>query len=168
MDSGSVNLGSSPSPGAMEIIKTPYICYALTELDPAMREEAKRFYERVADTCKEVLGVRGFIPHEHADPVQHIHLTPREVDVLERKRVMEETSLLLVVALAPSWGGGIEVEMANQRNIPIIILAPQEKLDARKVSRLLRGNPAVRHEIGFTDYEDAIQKLREVLQAFKE
>jgi len=41
--------------------------------------------------------------------------------------VCEETSLLIVVAITPSWGGGIEVEMANKDHVPAIILCEKEK-----------------------------------------
>lgn len=50
---------------------TPYICYALTELPPDTRNQAKAFYERVADACEQVTGIRGFVPHEHFDPTVH-------------------------------------------------------------------------------------------------
>ncbi len=141
--------------------KIPYICYALTELDPAIRDEAKAFYVRAADACEEILGTRGFVPHEHYDPM---NFTPTQVDEAERKQVCEHSSLLVVIALAPSWGGGIEVEMANQTSIPAILLCEKAKLEAHLISRLLRGNPAVKQIIAFTDYDDAITQLKVALR----
>lgn len=137
-----------------------YVCGPLTELTPEERAAIKAFYVAIADLFEAETGVRAFVPHEHYDPVKHGHYTAPEVDAAEREQVCERTSLLIVVAEAPSWGGGIEVEMANRSGIPVIILCEQRKLEARKISRLLRGNPSVVKIITFDSHEDAIAKLR--------
>ena len=129
----------------------PYICGPLTELTPQIREAVKEFYTRLADLCERILGVRAFVPHEHYDPITHAHFTPQDVDQAERHLVCKETSLLIVVAIEPTWGGGIEVEMAHRSDVPVIIVQPSYKT----VSRLLRGNPAVRHIIEYSDFHDA-------------
>ena len=144
----------------------PYICYALTELPPETREQAKAFYVRVADLCHKTIGVRGFVPHEHYDPVVNANFSPQDVDEAERRQVCEYTSIVIVVALAPSWGGGIEVEMANRSGVPVIILCEKEKLDKRLISRLLRGNPAVRRVIAFENEDDALNQLANVLSEY--
>ncbi|MEK7681025.1 MAG: hypothetical protein AAB348_03200 [Patescibacteria group bacterium] len=149
---------------AQETTLLPYICYALTELRPEKRDAAKAFYVRVAETCEKVLGIRGFVPHEHYDPVAHANFTPHEVDEAERRQVCERTSVVIVVALAPSWGGGIEVEMANRYSIPVIILCEKWKLEERKISRLLLGNPAVRLVIAFRNEDDALEQLADALR----
>ena len=92
--------------------------------------------------------------------MRHATYTPQQVDAAEREQVCKNTSLLVVVAIVPSWGGGIEVEMANQNGVPVLIICEQEKLDARKLSRLLRGNPAVVQIIGYDSQANAIEKLR--------
>ncbi|OGG44202.1 hypothetical protein A2841_04175 [Candidatus Kaiserbacteria bacterium RIFCSPHIGHO2_01_FULL_48_10] len=127
----------------MKTEKTAYICGPLTELPPKNRRKAKRFYESLAGAFWDVTGTSAFVPHQHFDPVKHSRFTPVEVDAVERKRVCECTSLLVVAAIAPSWGGGIEVEMARESNVPVVILCRQKKLGDGRVSRLLRGNPAV-------------------------
>lgn len=143
--------------------KSIYICGPLTELLPEEQQRTKDFYARLADICQEKTGIRAFVPHEHYDPIKNASYTPQQVDEAERKQVCENTSLLAAVAIAPSWGGGIEVEMANRSGIPVIILCEQEKLDQRRVSRLLRGNPAVRKIIVYQDHSDALEKLRQEL-----
>jgi hypothetical protein len=143
--------------------KTPYICSPLTELAPDKQEAAKLFFQRVADVCQHSLGIRAFVPHEHFDPIKHIQFTPQDVDKAERNQVCNLTSLLIVVAIAPSWGGGIEVEMANQNKVPVIILCEKEKLESRKISRLLRGNPAVIEVISYSTESEALEKLETVL-----
>jgi hypothetical protein len=142
--------------------KVAYICGALTELAPQDQVCAKRLYSKLADVCEEIAGIRAFVPHEHYDPIAHAHFTPQEVDKAERKQVCKKTSFLVVVALAPSWGGGIEVEMANSNGVPAFLLAPKDK----RVSRLLRGNPAVKTILVFENEEDAVRVFRAYLKSW--
>jgi hypothetical protein len=147
----------------MDKQKSAYICGPLTELSFDQQEGIKLFYERIANVCKEVMGIRAFVPHEHYDPVKHASYTPAQVDTAERDQIQKRTSFLIVVALAPSWGGGIEVEIAHQNGVPVIILCEEDKLQKGKISRLLRGNPAVKNIIPYKDESDAIKKLSNAL-----
>jgi hypothetical protein len=140
--------------------KTAYVCGPLTELPLFLQKSVKRFYERIADTCQDCMGERAFVPHEHFDPIKHANFSPAQVDEAERRQVCERTSLLIVVvSFGPSWGGGIEVEMARQNDVPVIILRQEDK----KVSRLLLGNPAVRAVLSYKDEDEAISLLRNAL-----
>ncbi|MDO8536628.1 MAG: hypothetical protein Q7R94_00055 [bacterium] len=137
----------------MKLKKLPaYICGPLTELPPDEQERIKSLYSGIADLFKELTGIRAFVPHEHYDPVKHADFSPDQIDSAERWQVCRKTSLLVVVAIVPSWGGGIEVEMANRSGVPVVILCEKEKLRQKKISRLLRGNPAVKEVISY-DYE---------------
>ena len=140
--------------------KCPYVCGPLTELDTAVQPGVKRFYARIADSCEVVLGVRAFVPHEHYDPVRHAGFKPSEVDAAERRQVCELTSLLIVVPIAPSWGGGIEVEMAYRSGVPSLLLCERAKLEARRISRLLRGNPSVISTVTYDTTDEALESLR--------
>jgi len=144
--------------------KTTYICGPLTELDPEIRPSVKWFYQQIADACQKITGLRAFVPHEHYDPQKHAHFTPSQVDEAERNQVCNKTSVLIVVAIAPSWGGGIEVEMANEHDVPIVILCERKKLQQDKVSRLLRGNPAVKAIVEYNTQEEALLKLRKTIR----
>jgi len=139
---------------------TAYICGPLTELEEHTRETAKRFYEHLADTCERVLGIRAFVPHEHYDPIAHAGFTPPEVYEAEESQVREKSSLLIVVTIfGPSWGGGIEVQIANQHSIPVIVLS----LTDQKVSRLLRGGPAVCLEVTAPNSHALMQAFKAAL-----
>ena len=140
--------------------KIPYICGPLTELPEKEQEAVKVFYSRIADICESAIGKRAFVPHEHFDPIKHPDFSPSEVDATERRQVCELTSVLVVVAIAPSWGGGIEVEMANRSGVPVVVLHKKDK----KVSRLLRGNPAVREIIIYEDEKEALNILENKLK----
>lgn len=144
--------------------KSIYICGPLTELLPEEQQRVKNFYTKLADACEQVTGTRAFVPHEHYDPIKNADYTPQQVDEAERRQVCELSSALIVVAIAPSWGGGIEVEMANRSGVPVIVLCEKEKLEQRKISRLLRGNPAVISIITYGSENETIQKLREQLR----
>lgn len=143
--------------------KRPYICSALSELSAEEGQMIRSLNERLADICLEVLGIRAFVPHEHYDPIIHASYTPPDVDKAERRQVCELCSLLIVVAYAPSWGGGIEVEMANRSDVPIVIMRPQGK----RISRLLLGNRAVTQVIDYSleNLEPSLALLRNLLGA---
>lgn len=147
--------------------KPVYICGPLTELAPGRQEHAKHLYQSMADIFEKRTGIRAFVPHEHYDPVKNANFTPAEIDAAERKQVCEGSSALAVVAIEPSWGGGIEVEMANRTGIPVFIFCEREKLEQRKISRLLRGNPAVAEIIAYDSEEDALGKLDALIAATK-
>lgn len=147
--------------------KCVYVCGPLTDLPPEQQIAVKRFYQRIADLCYAIFGERAFVPHEHYDPVKHARFTPRQVDAAERRQVGERTSCLVAVPVAPSWGGGIEVEIAHHEEVPVVLLCEAAKLAARKISRLLRGNPAVIAEISYATEEDALRQLKPVLADLK-
>ncbi len=140
--------------------KSAYICGPLTELPIEDQARVKAFYAAIADVIEEVIGVRAFVPHEHFDPIRHANFTPADVDIAERNQVRKKTTFLVVVAIEPTWGGGIEVEMAYRSDVPVLLLCPRVKLEARRISRLLRGNPAVVHAIAYDDDADALGQLR--------
>ena len=91
----------------------------------------------------EVTGVRAFVPHEHYDPIKHANYTPADVDAAERKQVCEGSS------------------------IPVVLLCEKGKLEARRISRLLRGNPAVVATISYGSQDEALDLLREHLSSVK-
>jgi hypothetical protein len=140
----------------------PYICGALTDLPEDMKLPVKRLYEQLADVCELALGLRAFVPHEHYDPIEHGDFTPTQVDEAERHQLRTMTSLLVVVAVIPTWGGGIEVEMANRYGVPVIILKPKEK----RISRLLLGNAAIKAVHEFRDYQEAPEVLRAGIEQY--
>ncbi len=141
--------------------RTAYVCGPLTELDPSIQPAVKGLYSRIADRVEEITGVRAFVPHEHYDPVTEAGFTPQEVYAAESAQILKQTSALLVFAIEPTWGGGVEVGLCNLAkehclaDIPVVIFAPQVKLGAVPcgISRMLRGGPAVRGVVPYGDPE---------------
>jgi hypothetical protein len=148
----------------MAIVKSAYVCGPLTDLAPEQQGLAKAFYEAIGDLCTRATGTKAFVPHKHFDPVKAPNFTPQEVDAAEREQVCNWTSVLIVVPVAPSWGGGIEVEMAYQNGVPIILLCEVRQLADRKVSRLLRGNPGIRDVISYYTMEEGLADLEVALR----
>src|SRR4026209_760819 len=111
-----------------------YVSGALTALEEGAR--MRLFYELQAEVVESV-GLRASLPHRPHRPVAAAHLEPRAVYDIDRAHV---TSARVVVAYAgiPSFGVGIEVELAREHAVPVILVVERE----RTVSRLLLGNPA--------------------------
>ena len=114
--------------------KTPYLCSSLTELSLNLQDEVKEFLSAIGDGCKAVLGVRAFVPHEHYDPVKYPHFKDTDVFDAESTQISERTSLVVVVYLEPSWGGGAEIALAGECKIPVLFLCPTGKKISRYVS----------------------------------
>ena len=122
-----------------------YVSGALTALEDGAR--TRLFYELLAEVV-ESAGLRAYLPHRVTDPVAASHLDPRAVYDIDRAHV---TGSRVVVAYAgiPSFGVGIEVELAREHGIPVILVVERD----RTVSRLLLGNPAVVDIVRFADLD---------------
>ena len=134
-----------------------YISGALTALDDAAR--TKLFYEVLAEIA-ETAGLRAYLPHRVSDPVAAAHLDPRAVYEIDRAHV---TGAAVVIAYAgiPSFGVGIEVELAREHAVPVIVVAERD----RPISRLLLGNPAVVEVVKFSDLDGLRRALAAALAA---
>ena len=134
-----------------------YISGALTALDDAPR--TKLFYEVLAEIA-EAAGLRSYLPHRVSDPVVAAHLDPRAVYEIDRSHV---TGAAVVIAYAgiPSFGVGIEVELAREHAVPVIIVAERD----RPISRLLLGNPAIVEVVKFADLDGLRRELTSALSA---
>jgi hypothetical protein len=122
-----------------------YVSGALTALEDGAR--TRLFYELLAEVVESV-GLRAYLPHRVSDPVTAAHLEPRAVYDIDRAHV---TSARVVVAYAgiPSFGVGIEVELAREHAVPVVLVVERD----RTVSRLLLGNPAVAEVVRFADLD---------------
>ena len=128
-----------------------YISGALTALADGAR--GRVFYELLAEIVAEC-GLEPYLPHRSTDPVAQPDLDPRSVYEIDRARV-SRSALVVAYAGTPSFGVGIEVEIARERGIPVILVAERD----RPVSRILLGSPAVTDVVRFTD----LAKLRSAL-----
>ena len=134
-----------------------YISGALTALEDAPR--TKLFYELLAEIA-EAAGLRAYLPHRVTDPVAAAHLDPRSVYEIDRAHVTN-AAVLIAYAGIPSFGVGIEVELAREHSVPVIVVAERE----RPISRLLLGNPAVVEVVKFADLDGLRRALGSALAA---
>src|SRR6266852_1623885 len=132
-----------------------YISGALTALEDDPR--TKLFYELLAEIA-ETAGLRAYLPHRVTDPVAAAHLDPRSVYEIDRAHVTS-AAVLIAYAGIPSFGVGIEVELAREHSVPVIVVAERE----RPISRLLLGNPAVVEVVRFGDLESLRRSLAAAL-----
>jgi len=126
--------------------------------------KARKFYSRIADAVETILGVRAFAPHEHSDPLTMTAAQKKE-NVYEfcSDIVRNKTSLLIVVALGPSWGGGGECQIAADAYIPIVVLIEKGK----RVSDYILDMPVIRAVIEYQIEEEGMALLAEQLMIMK-
>ena len=144
-------------------VPSVYVCGPLTDLLPHQQKSVKEIYVQIARLANRITGVRGFVPHEHCDPKIHSYLQPEQVDRIERDRISRNTSCLVALVIAPSWGGGIEIEIAYRSKVPCILLIKK----GENASRLLRGNPGIVKIIYYTSVKDALTQLAGALKIHK-
>jgi 2'-deoxynucleoside 5'-phosphate N-hydrolase len=124
-------------------------------------ESLKHFYEQVAAVCM-AEGIDAYVPHLVSDPTENPGMSPEEVYDIDRRQVLESNLLIAYVGL-PSLGVGQEIEIAREKNIPVVLLMEKD----RKISRMARGNPVIIAEIHFSDFEDALSQLAAWLREWK-
>lgn len=137
-----------------------YISGALTAVEDAAR--TRLFYELLAEVVGGA-GLRAYLPHRVTDPVTATDLEPRAVYDIDRAHV---TGSRVVIAYAgiPSFGVGIEVELAREHGIPVILVVERD----RTVSRLLLGNPAVVEVVRFADLDGLRRSLLAALDRVRD
>ncbi len=135
-----------------------HISGIITNLAPDQKKRYLDFYDQLAAVCRKH-GWQTFVPHHFIDPQQFPASSPTEV--YEREiRDLKEADVVIAYVGQPSLGVGIELEVARAQNAIVILLFETGAV----VSRLVRGNPAVIHEIVFADFPDALKKLNGVLE----
>jgi hypothetical protein len=148
------------------IKKSVYISGALTDMSERERARLRKFYDDVGEMCREN-GLEPYCPHIYGDPKLVAHLTPKEIDRIDRLAVTQSYLVVAYVGV-PSIGVGIEVELAHHADKPVVLLYEKVKSDQRRITRLVRGNPAVIREIAFEDFADALAQLRGFLHDFQQ
>lgn len=122
-------------------------------------EKTKAFYKKLDAAAKE-LGFETFWAFlSGTDPVKNPDVSPNEVYARDIQK-LDESDIMISYMGEASTGTGIEIEHAHITGKPVIILYEQEK----KISRMLRGCPAIKKEIVYADEEDAVRKLSDYLK----
>jgi len=147
------------------IPKIAYVSGGLTKMSETKRKRLRRFYESIGRVC-EAEGLVPYIPHKYGDPKLLAHLTPAQIDRIDRLAVTQSYLLIAYVGDATT-GGGIEVEMANHAYKPVILAYERKALEAREISRLVRGNPSIRDQVPFDTTREAMSGIKLAIQKFE-
>jgi nucleoside 2-deoxyribosyltransferase len=121
-------------------------------------KKTKAFYRRLAGVAR----ANGFHYYwaflKGTDPIKNPDVSPSEVYKVDTYQLLHSDFMVAYMG-EPSIGTGIEIEFANTHNIPVYIMYEKGK----RVSRMLRGCPAVKKEIVFTSEKDALKQLDTLL-----
>jgi nucleoside 2-deoxyribosyltransferase len=134
---------------------TIYIAGALTNV---RNQNIKKFYENIGATL-EKMGHVCHVPHFHFDPIKYKEITPKDVYQGDYQMI-SQSDLVIAYVGQSSLGVGIEIEIAKNKKIDVILIYEKGK----NVSRMARGNPAIKEEIIYTTEAGAIQKLEKLIK----
>lgn len=125
-------------------------------------DETKAFYEKL-DAVAKTAGCETFWAYKNGtDPIKNPEVSPAEVYQRDIK-ALESADIMISYITEPSTGTGIEIEHADEVGKPVVLIYKQ----GTRVSRMLRGCPAVKKEIIYTDEENACNQLAEFLSQWK-
>lgn len=93
------------------------------------------------------------------DPIANPDVPAPKVYEVDKEQ-LEKSDVMVAYVGEPSTGTGIEIEIAKNHGIPVYIL--YEK--GARVSRMLRGCPAVKGEIVFENEADALAQFDRLLK----
>lgn len=120
-------------------------------------ENYLEFYRRVNTLCGEYFDrVVGTYPD-----FWETNETPREF--YDRTyETITKLDLFIGEVSSPSWGVGMEFQMAEEYDIPCIALCRE----GSETSSMIRGVPCLKQLIYYADVEDAVRKLEPILKDF--
>lgn len=125
-------------------------------------EATKAFYIKLAEVAR----VHGFDYFwaflNGTDPIKNPDVSAHDVyqrDITE----LEQSDLMIAYVGEPSTGTGMEIEHAYIKGIPVYLL--YEK--GERISRMLRGCPAVKKELIFSDESDALAQFAALLKSLQ-
>jgi nucleoside 2-deoxyribosyltransferase len=121
-------------------------------------DKVKAFYIKLAELAKK-LGHEPFWAFQSGtDPIKNPNVPAEEVYRRDIEQIAK-SDLMIAYVGESSIGTGEEIEYAKTVKVQVIIM--YEKGDT--ISRMLKGNPAVKKEIVFTSEDDAIKQLQAYL-----
>ena len=125
-------------------------------------DATKAFYTQLADTAKH-RGCDYFWAFLNGtDPIKNPDVSPKKVYQVDTKE-LSRSDIMVAYLGEPSTGTGIEIEFARTHHIPVYILYEKGK----RISRMLRGCPAVKKELVFTSRSDALTRFDTLLSQLR-
>ena len=119
----------------------------------------KAFYVKLAEAAKQ----NGFDYFwaflNGTDPINNPDVPASKVYEVDMMQLVKSDVLVAYVG-EPSTGTGLEIEYAYNHHIPVYLLYEKGK----RISRMLRGCPAIKSELIFTDEPDALYQFEALLK----
>lgn len=135
--------------------------YLAGGLTSAAREDNDR-YEIIKALCQ-THGWEVYLPHEDTGSRNDV-LDPKEV--FEKNcRAIQESAIMIADVNVPSFGVGMECEVAIRSGISVIALVHQDK--SHRVSRMLSGHPSIKDFLVYNSDLDLRDKLLKSLNKIK-
>ena len=128
-----------------------YISGALTGVNS---DELRNLYETAAAALVKH-GWVPYLPHTATDPIRHSEIPAPTVYRVDREEIAK-ADLVVVFLFPPSFGVGIELELAASALRPVLLLAPR----GVPISRMVSGNPARKY--GPLRFESAVDLERQL------
>lgn len=122
---------------------TAYFASALTGLTKKQKREIESLDQKIDEICNSYksYSIALYRPRMNTDPVENPDVPNRDVYEIDRERVVT-ADLLILAAIFPSLGAGMELQLAHQSCKSVILL----KKEGQPLSRMVSGCP-VRMEI---------------------
>lgn len=125
-------------------------------------DKTKAFYRKLAQVARANNLHYYWAFLKGTDPIKNPDVSPAEVYKVDTYQ-LKHSDIMVAYMGEPSIGTGIEIEFANTHRIPVYILYEKGK----RVSRMLRGCPAVKKELVFASEKEAIRKLDRLFKTLK-
>lgn len=122
-------------------------------------EKTKSFYDQLSQVAKDEGFTYFWAFRSGTDPVANPDVPAAEVYRRDVEQLGKSDVMVAYVG-EPSTGTGEEVEFAHANGVPVVLLYQKDQ----HVSRMLRGNPAVKREIVYETETDALATFRTLLK----
>lgn len=139
------------------IILNAYLATALTGLIEDERTAIFFLSEVVSKICEKHY-IKLYQPRKKTDPVNNPDIPDSQVYFIDRSAVANSDLLILYTA-KPSFGAGMELEIAGAAMVPTILLIKE----GLKPSRMVTGSITEKIKILFSDPDDLTEALDRVL-----
>jgi len=140
-----------------EVSLRAYLATALTGLGESERRMLFADSDCIAKVCQNS-GILLYQPREHTDPLAHANRPAREVYLTDRDQVAT-SDLVVALCSLPSFGVGMEIEIATAVGIPVVYLIKK----GSRLSRMVEGTPGKKRIIEYADSTELVEKLSPVL-----
>lgn len=130
--------------------------------DLANPEETKKFYVRLAEIATKNGWEYYWAWQRGTDPEMDPDVPPARVYQIDTYE-LEMSDIMVAYVGEPSTGTGIEMEYARRNRIPVILMYEKGK----RISRMVRGCPAIDAELVYGNEDEACALLDQYLKQYK-